>query len=221
MAVPAVVKYGQGYLYGAEMAAEEMGLADGAVSVNYWYCGGFSPTSDIQTKMSSWYSAGTECIFSCGGGIYSSAVSAAETANKSLATGAKKKTVIGVDVDQSNESDLIITSAMKNMEPTVKQYLTDLYSNDMAWPTKVAGTTITLGVSDNAVGLPTDSYTDSEGTTIDPWRLTGLTKTAYTALYAKVKAGDYTGLSALTDGDDTTTETRAAAWTKLALSKDE
>lgn len=181
MAVPAVVKYGQGFVYGADIAAKELGLKSTDVAMNYWYSGVFKPNDEIATKMTSWYNSGTQVVFSCGGGIYSSCVSAAKDVNSALGTTEKK--VIGVDVDQATESPLIITSAMKNMEVTVKAYLKNLYGNKNEWPTDVAAKVIYKGVSDDAVGLPTAS---------DSWRMTKFTVAEYNALYAKVKAGDVT-----------------------------
>jgi len=106
MAVPAVVRYGYGYVQGADAAAQKLGLAPGSVEIKYWYSGVFAPNDDIKTKMSGWYTEGTEVVFACGGGIYLSATAAADAA------GGK---VIGVDVDQSAESPTIITSAMKDL----------------------------------------------------------------------------------------------------------
>ncbi|MBP3713425.1 MAG: BMP family ABC transporter substrate-binding protein [Bacilli bacterium] len=180
MAVPAVVKYGQGYLYGANKAAEDLGL-NGKVDVNYWYCGGFAPTDAIATKMQGWYESGTQVIFSCGGGIYSSCLTAAAKSSN--------KKVIGVDVDQSSESELIITSAMKNMRVTVKDYLTKLYASQTgSWPADYAGKSLTLGASQNAVGLPTEKY-NLNGKEVDPWRMTNFTKTTYNSLYTQVQNG--------------------------------
>lgn len=173
MAVPAVVRYGYGFVQGVNDAAKEMGNA-ADVSVKYWYCDSFAPSDDIMTKMSGWYTEGTEVVFSCGGGIYLSAVAAAEAA------GAK---VIGVDVDQSAESDLIITSAMKGLTNSVVLALTDLYSNNGTWPEGLAGATSTLGAADDCVGLPT-----AEGS----WRMSTFTVDEYNALFAKVKAGEVT-----------------------------
>ena len=189
MAVPAVAKYGEGYVAGAEQAAKDMSLADGAISMNYWYSGTFTPSDTIATKMSSWYTAGTEVVFSCGGGIYSSCLTAAKAANK--ATGTTGAKMIGVDVDQSSESDLIITSAFKKMEPLVDQYLTDAYKKLTAgkptFTADVAAKVVYKGVQDgdvdagtNAVGLPTD-----EGS----WRLTKWTIAEYKTFFKAVKAG--------------------------------
>ncbi|MDD4532160.1 MAG: BMP family ABC transporter substrate-binding protein [Bacilli bacterium] len=192
MAVPAVVKYGQGFIKGADQAAGVLGLADGAIKIEYWYSGTFAPDSSIVTKVGGWYSSGTEVVFSCGGGIYSSVVQAAENENSTL--GNKSKKVIGVDVDQHKDSDLIITSAMKNLRLSVSSYLTSLYANDMTWGTidgkETAGEIVTKGVDTESVGLPTDS---------ESWLMENFTVEDYNELYAKLKSGEISG-----DVDDTT-----------------
>ena len=170
MAVPAVVRYGYGFVQGANAAAEEMGVAD-QVSVKYWYCGGFAPTDDIKIKMAGWFTDGTEVVFSCGGGIYLSAVAAATAANGK---------VIGVDVDQSAESDCIITSAMKGLTNSVVLALNDLKANDGKWSADYAGKTAVLGAADDCVGLPTAAGS---------WRLNTFTVDEYNALFEKVKNG--------------------------------
>lgn len=169
--VPAVIRYGYGFVQGANDAAKEMKVED-KVSIKYWYSGSFAPTDEIKTKMESWYSDGTEVVFACGGGIYLSATSAAEAANKK---------VIGVDKDQYFESEAIITSAMKDLTTSVKLALKDLYAtNDLKWPTDLAGKTSTLGAADNCVGLPTAKTS---------WRLTKYTVDEYEKLFEDVKSG--------------------------------
>ena len=173
MAVPAVVRYGYGFVQGANAAAEEMGIAE-EVSVKYWYCGGFAPTDDIQIKMAGWFTDGTEIVFACGGGIYLSAVAAATAADGK---------VIGVDVDQSAESDCIVTSAMKGLSNSVVLALEDLWNNNGKWSDAYAGQTAVLGVADDCVGLPT-----AEGS----WRLSTFTVEEYEALFEQVKNGAIT-----------------------------
>lgn len=146
MAVPAVIRYGYGFVQGAEEAAKENNV-DG-VNVKYWYCGGFAPTDDIKAKMDSWFSEGTEVVFACGGGIYLSALAAAEANNGK---------VIGVDVDQSAESDLIITSATKGLANSVILALTDCMENGWKFSEAYGGKETTLGAADDAVGLPMES----------------------------------------------------------------
>ena len=123
MAVPAVVRYGYGFVQGADAAATELG-AD--VTLNYVYGNQFSGDADITAYMDTWYANGTEVVFACGGGIYNSA---AEAAAK---VGGK---VIGVDVDQAAIIDayaegMTVTSAMKGLAPTVKAILGELILND-------------------------------------------------------------------------------------------
>jgi basic membrane protein A len=126
MAVPAVQRYGHGFVQGADAAASEGGV-DG-VEIKYVYGGQFFGDADITAAMDTWYGAGTECVFACGGGIFTSA---AEAAAK---TGGK---VIGVDVDQAGIIDggygegMTVTSAMKGLAPTVKTILGAI--NDGNW----------------------------------------------------------------------------------------
>lgn len=197
MAVPAVIRYGQGYVVGADTAAKELKLADKAVGIKYWYSGTFSANTQITTTVGAWYTAGTKAVFSCGGGIYSSVITGAESANAVLGNTSCK--VIGVDVDQHLDSNLIITSAMKNLKATTNEYLTSLYANKMAWGTidnKVtAAKVVTKGVEANAVGLPTAT---------DSWGFNTFTVAEYEAEYAKVVAGTVTvNVSGSTDTNPT------------------
>lgn len=177
MDVPAVIRYGYGFLQGANAAAKEMKI-EKDVTVKYWYAGGFAPTDEIKTKMEAWYADGTEVVFSCGGGIYLSAVAAAEAA------GTK---VIGVDVDQAAESKTIITSAMKELKNSVVLSLEKLYANKtedkLVWPADYAGKTATLGAADDCTGLPTAK---------ESWRLNKFTVEEYKTLFEAVKAGTVT-----------------------------
>ena len=126
MAVPAVVRFGNGFLQGADAAAKELGIT-GEVVVEYVYGNQFFGDADITAVMDTWYGEmGVECVFACGGAIYSSA---AEAAAK---VGGK---IIGVDVDQSAKINatygegMTVTSAMKGLAPTVKDTLADVIDN--------------------------------------------------------------------------------------------
>ena len=166
MAVPAVVRYGYGFVQGADAAATELG-AD--VSVNYVYGNQFSGDADITAYMDTWYANGTEVVFACGGGIY---ISAAEPAAK---VGGK---VIGVDVDQAPTIDaygegMTVTSAMKGLAPTVKAILGELILKDN-WA-EYAGKINTLGlvsgtdVEANYVQIPYESTQWSDTFTKDDY----------------------------------------------------
>ncbi|MBE6922569.1 MAG: BMP family ABC transporter substrate-binding protein [Ruminococcaceae bacterium] len=161
MAVPAVQRYGHGYVQGVDAAAKELGVN---VELNYVYGGQFFGDADITAVMDTWYAAGTEIVFACGGGIYTSA---AEAAKK---VGGK---VIGVDVDQAAIIDglygegMTVTSAMKGLAPTTIDTLVDVIINGN-W-SKYAGQIANLGLvsgddaSLNYVQIPVASTQFEDG----------------------------------------------------------
>ncbi len=140
MAVPAVVRYGYGFVQGVDAAAADLGLTD--VKVNYIYGGQFFGDADITAVMDTWYAGGTEVVFACGGGIYTSAVDAAKKVDGK---------VIGVDVDQAGVianyagvEGMTVTSAMKGLYPATYDTLTDVVVNGN-WD-KYVGQIATLGL---------------------------------------------------------------------------
>ena len=161
MAVPAVIRFGYGFVQGVDAAAKELIIN---VDLNYVYGGQFSGDVDITAKMDTWYQNGTQIVFACGGGIYTSA---AEAANK---VGGK---IIGVDTDQKPVIDkkygdgITVTSAMKGLAPTTKDTLKDIILNDN-WK-NYAGKIVNLGLvsgSDptlNYVQIPMESTQWAEG----------------------------------------------------------
>ncbi len=167
MSVPAVTRFGYGYVQGANAAAEELGVS-GDVEIEY-VCGGqFYGDADITAYMDTWYgSKGVEIVFACGGGIYTSAAEAAVKA------GGK---VIGVDSDQAPIIDalgegLTITSAMKGLSATVNTVLTDI--KDGKWD-NYKGKIDNLGLvsenpEDNYVQLPLESTQWGDGFTKDDY----------------------------------------------------
>lgn len=154
MAVPAVVRFGYGYVQGVDAAAKELGIN---VDMKYAYGNQFFGDADITAVMDTWYADGTEIVFACGGGIWASA---AEAAKK---TGGK---VIGVDTDQSPVIDaqygegMTITSAMKGLYPTTVDTLTDVVINGK-WA-DYAGKVDTLGL---VSADPAANYVQLAGTT--------------------------------------------------------
>ena len=143
MAVPAVVRFGYGFIQGAEYAAQELGLSSGSITVNYHYTGGFAATPEAQTLAASWYNNGIDIIFACGGAVGNSVMAAAEQAGKK---------VIGVDVDQSGESPTVITSAMKGLQPSVYACVADFYAGNFP-----GGQTLVFSAANSGVGLPMTS----------------------------------------------------------------
>lgn len=173
MAVPAVVKFGHGFVQGAEAAAVEMGLADDAINIKYAYLGGFAPDAAHQTKAAGWFSNGTEVIFAAAGGAGSSVMSAAEEA-----TGAM---VIGVDIDQKDLSTTVMTSALKELATSVEGALKVIYGKSGA-ETDVykAGSSVSLTAANGGVGLSTDfsrfsTFTQEQYNTIFAMLVNGTT----------------------------------------------
>ncbi len=167
MAVPAVIRYGYGFLQGARDAAAELGVE---VECNYTYGGQFYGDATITAKMEGWYAGGTEIVFACGGGIYTSAVEAANL------HGAK---VVGVDVDQSYIDACIVTSAMKGLQNVTETILGAL--NNGEW-SNYGGQFLTYSLSGgDYVGIPTAESS---------WRFNSFTLEQYEAVHAKLMSGE-------------------------------
>ena len=163
MAVPAVIRYGYGFVQGAEDAAKEMGVAE--VTMNYHYTGGFDATPEAQAMAASWYNDGVEIIFACGGAVGNSVMAAAEASNGK---------VIGVDVDQSVESETVVISALKGLSASVYQTIAAYYEG--AFP---GGATTVKDASNNGVALPMATS-----------KLANFTVEDYDALFAKLANGE-------------------------------
>lgn len=144
MKMPAVVRFGYGFAQGADYAATKLGLNKGDVTMKFGYTGNFDATPENQTKAASWYRDGVTTIFSCGGNIVYSVTAAAEAADGDVK-------VIGVDVDQSGESETVITSAMKMLSTAIYDALKAKEEGNFP-----GGENVVLGINENSVGLPDD-----------------------------------------------------------------
>ena len=163
---PACQRYGYGFVQGAAAAAEAKGVK---VEINYsWlYGASFSASPELQTMATGWYTNGTEVIFACGGSMFQSVAAAAA---------AEDGKVVGVDVDQSGDSPAVITSAMKGLADATVWAITKHYAGE--WAT-IGGTSTSLGAKDNAVCLPTAT-----------WSLANWSVADYEALFAKIVSGE-------------------------------
>ena len=178
IAVPAVIRFGYGYVQGINAAAEEDGVD---VNVKYYYGGQFYGDANITSRMEGWYSNGTQVVFACGGGIYTSAVEAALKNNGY---------VVGVDVDQNYigangvEKDgyaynPFITSAMKGLSESVSTALGDIEAGEWS---SIAATNGNFGLEDgDYIGLPTAD---------DSWNFKTFTKDEYETLKSKIASGE-------------------------------
>ena len=167
MAVPAVIRYGYGYVQGADAAAKELGTN---IDINYFYGGQFYGDANITSRMEGWYADGTQVVFACGGGIWTSALDAAETHDGK---------VIGVDVDQRSKiGERCLTSAMKGLPSAINNALDSYFSGNFS---ELGGTAQQLGLKDgDYIGLPTDS---------ESWGFTTFTQDQYETVLAGIRDG--------------------------------
>ena len=177
MAVPAVVRYGQGFVQGCDAAAAEMNKD---IDLNYVYGGQFFGNADITAVMDTWYKGGTEVVFAAGGSIYTSACEAAVKVDGK---------VIGVDTDQASIIDgaygdgITVTSAMKGLYPSTYNALEDIILNGN-WD-KYVGQIANLGIiSDN----PEENYVQIAPST--QFKDGAFTEDDYKAMVAKLNAGE-------------------------------
>ena len=180
MAVPAVIRYGYGYVQGADAAAKELGTN---IDINYFYGGQFYGDANITSRMEGWYSNGTQVVFACGGGIYTSAVEAALKNNGY---------VIGVDVDQNYIGangvadgtyayNPFITSAMKGLSEAVSTALSDIEAGEWS---DIAASNGNFGLEDgDYIGLPTAD---------DSWNFESFTVDEYEEVKGKIASGEIT-----------------------------
>ena len=165
IAVPAVVRYGHGFIQGAEYAAESLGLAQGEVSINFSYLGSFAPDPAHTTTAASWFAGGTEVIFVAAGGAGGSVMAAAESENAS---------VIGVDVDQAHLSDSVVISAVKGLDVSVYDMLADFATGNFN-----GGNEIRFDATNNGVGL-----------TLESSRLSNFTQEQYDEIFSLLATGE-------------------------------
>lgn len=158
-------RFGYGFVQGANDAARELGITVD-MKFSWEYGATFSASNELQTMINGWYQTGTEIVFACGGSMFNS-IAAAASANDGW--------VVGVDVDQSNQSDTVVTSAMKGLADAVQWAVAKVYDGSFG---EIGGTGTSLGADQNAVGLPTDS-----------WGLEKFTVEQYEVLFDKIVSG--------------------------------
>lgn len=161
IAVPAVVRFGVGFVAGAFTAGDELGVTVTFPQERFEYLGNFDASDEHKVKALAWFEEGTEVIFAAAGGAGTSVMSAAEDVGA---------TAIGVDVDQSTISDTVLTSAMKDLGTAVQTALIDHFEG-----TFTGGDTIQMNAANDGVGLPMDTS-----------RFENFTQADYDALFARI-----------------------------------
>ena len=174
MAVPAVQRFGTGYVQGIDAAAQALGIT---ATVNYYYANAFQATDEATAKMKEWYKADTEIVFACGGKVYQSVVE-----------GCKERTDgkwIGVDVDQASVDANVITSAVKGLRASVQSALELYYAGKWA---EIGGKTANLGLGSTFGSLEARDYVGLP-TATNSWRFANYALADYNTLVAAIGAG--------------------------------
>ena len=158
MEVPAVQKYGWGFVAGVAYANANLGT--NAKVVDYVYQGTFTDSDAGKSIAGGMYDKGIDIIQHAGGLLGTGAIAEAKERGNVF--------VVGVDVDQyedgktDNSNSVILTSAMKNL--TIATYNEiDKYINGQF----DGGFVKTLTITEDAVGLPTSNPNLTEETLIN------------------------------------------------------
>ena len=115
------VRYGTGFVQGANYAAEEMGLDKDKIIIRFTYLGTNEMSPALMELAGQWYDEGSEIIFASGGTIGTAVMKAAEQ---------KGKKAIGVDCDQSSESDSVVVSVVKQIDSALYSSLASVYNGE-------------------------------------------------------------------------------------------
>lgn len=168
--VPAVIRFGSGFIQGAEKAANELTLEDNSVKVKYTHLGGFQPNTEFNVMATSWYNDDVELIFCAAGTAINNIITAAESHPSG------QKWVMGANVPQNHLSEKIISSGLKQLKNSVYQQLELYYKGKF-----VGGKSITLDASNAGVGI-TDDFS----------RFKTFTKAKYEEMFGKLANGTVT-----------------------------
>ena len=163
-------RYAYGYVQGIKKATEET-EEPVKIKISYLYGNTFGASVELQTQMAAWYARGTEIIFSCGGSMLQSVKAAASETLDGM--------IIGVDSDQHKESDRILTSALKKLKPAIETVLNVCYAG--GWDQYLKNKDVYLGVTENAVGLPTEN---------ESWRFDYFSVDEYTDVFNEIVSGE-------------------------------
>ena len=167
--IAACNRFAYGYVQGANTAAKEKEIV-ASVKISYQYGSSFSASEELEKQMSNWYENGTEVVFSCGGSMFQSV--------KDACAESKDGRIIGVDIDRANDSNRVITSAMKGVADSVEKVLDSFYSGK--WDAELAGKCSKIGAKENAIGFPTNNSS---------WRFTNFTIEQYNELFNRISMG--------------------------------
>ena len=159
MVIPAVQKFGYGFVTGVAYANANLGT--NVEVADYLYNGTFNDVSGGQAQAGGMYDKGIDIIFVAAGGVGNGVIAE----GKVRAEAGDDVYVIGVDVDQyedgiiSNGSSVILTSAIKRIDNAAYDKIDELVNG-----TFTGGQVITMDAKNDGVGLPAENPNLSEAT---------------------------------------------------------
>ncbi|MDF2698752.1 MAG: hypothetical protein K0Q49_308 [Haloplasmataceae bacterium] len=153
MEIPAVQKFGWGYVAGVAYANDTYDL--NVVVTDYLYQGTFTEVTAGQTIAAGMYDEGIDIIFAAAGGVGVGVINEAKTRTEA----GEEVWVIGVDSDQYDAGkygtagkSVILTSAMKRVDLAAYNYSGALATNSF-----VGGKQVTYDIKNDGVGLPANN----------------------------------------------------------------
>ncbi len=159
MVIPAVQKFGYGFVTGVAYANANLGT--NVEVADYLYNGTFHDVSGGQAQAGGMYDKGIDIIFVAAGGVGNGVIAE----GKVRAEAGDDVYVIGVDVDQyedgiiSDGSSVILTSAIKRIDNAAYDKIDELVNG-----TFTGGQVITMDAKNDGVGLPAENPNLSEAT---------------------------------------------------------
>lgn len=162
--IPGIVRYGTGFLQGAEAAAEQQGET---VNLKFWFADTYDENDAVTQRMADWYNGGVSLIFVSGGTLYKGAAQAAEQTGGKVMAGDTNVTVL---------SDSILACAVKCYNAAVQRQLYEFFTAG-SWSTQNAGQTERVGITNAEVALESDTS----------WRLDSFTPDDYRSLYEDLR----------------------------------
>ena len=159
MVIPAVQKFGYGFVTGVAYANANLGT--NVEVADYLYNGTFNDVSGGQAQAGGMYDKGIDIIFVAAGKVGNGVIAE----GKVRAEAGDDVYVIGVDVDQyedgiiSNGSSVILTSAIKRIDNAAYDKIDELVNG-----TFTGGQVITMDAKNDGVGLPAENPNLSEAT---------------------------------------------------------
>jgi len=134
-----VVRYGYGFVQGADYAAIEMGIK---IYCAYVYGDTFSEDVNVKNMAGNWYENGVEAILACGDSMNKSVIKAAEEHGTFCMTS---------DYNEGYVSPNILFSCFYNIEDAVYDAVASYYSN-----TFLGGSVKRLSITEDGVGIKMD-----------------------------------------------------------------